>query len=181
MSSHSRHHYVFQHTILGGLVLREPMEIWPRFQNGEEREFVGSLWAQAASLIPEPERLAFPDLQCVSTQIRSGDTCHLAIVFSFPEPRVSGEAYLGALVWRRPPESIDRDDEDNPAAHPLVYFTLEHAGSAGRALSTCLCAWKRKDRNDLEHMNYGSGPYPEVSGFLRAIAGYVDGPPRAAA
>ena len=177
----SRQHYVFQHTILGGLVAREPMEIWPRFQAEEATRSIHALWRQAGNLVPEQERIPFPEVRHVLTTVDAGDTEHLAIVFSFPKPWVRGEAFMGALIWRRPPKAMDRNDPDNPALHPLIYFTLEHGVSPSGAFSTRMGAW-RLDRNDeVEHVSFGPGPQPQVSDFLATAAAVLNAARPAAA
>ncbi|TDJ35218.1 MAG: hypothetical protein E2O56_01360 [Gammaproteobacteria bacterium] len=174
VSMRSRQHYVFQHTILGGLVAREPMEVWPRFQPTEAERSIRSLWRQAGNLVPEQERIPFPEVHHVLTTVDTGDTKHLAIVFSFPKPWVRGEAFMGALIWRRRPTTVDWDDPDNAALHPLIYFTLEHGVSPRGASSTRMGAW-RLDRNDeVEHVSFGSGPRPQVSDFLATAAAMLE-------
>lgn len=174
-------HSVFQHTILGGLVTREPMEVWPRFRPREAARSIRALWRQAGNLVAEQERIPFPPVRHVLTTVDVGNTRHLAIVFSFPRPRLLGEAFLGALVWRRPPTTADWDDWDNAALHPLIYFTLDHGVALDGRLVTRLGAW-RLDRSDtLEHVYFGPGPRPEVSDFLKATAAVLDATTPAAA
>ena len=157
------------------------MEVWPRFQPLEAARSMHALWQQAGNLVPEQERIPFPEVRHVLTTVDAGDMKHLAIVFSFPKPWVSGEAFMGAMVWRRPSKAADWGDSGNAALRPLIYFTLEHGASPRGEVATRMGAWRLNRKDEVEHVNFGPGPQPQVSEFLATTAAMLKAATPAAA
>ncbi|MEU9128818.1 hypothetical protein AB0D08_12010 [Kitasatospora sp. NPDC048540] len=142
------HHYQFAHKVLAGLA----MDLGPRMLDRIPEEGTGaalaSLWDDFGGRLPAGERLPSDGLR--ADLITLGP--HRLLVVVLPRPSAAAEAYYTAVV------------QPGGADH-CRYFTLEHAMNpfTGEPY-TVLGEWANGS-----HLNLGTGPAAELSGFLTAV------------
>ena len=146
-----RQHYDFAHRLLPKLLADSPDRVLDILAGDQGEAFLEQMWRFAADGVPEDQRIAAKPVR----HVRHLGMGQLAVVLALPAPEAVTEAHLVAIVAARP--KVTR------------YFTLEHGMEipADSARTVC-CEW-----TEGKHVNFGTGPAPEVGAFLDWIEAHV--------
>jgi hypothetical protein len=147
------HHYTFAHRALSGLFHSNPAHFM-HLVGKEGDMFLHFYWHRVAERLPDEQRL--PPIG-LGVDLYETDNGSQVAVITLPPPEGVTEAHLTAACYR-PPEEEGGDDG------LARYFTLEKGASFDEP-RTALCEWTR----DGVHMNYGTGPDPEVEALLTVL------------
>jgi len=151
------HHYCFVHRLLPELARNYLGALCGAMLSEQPEQILKEWWDTLAKDLPEAERLPWPSISVD----RGREGSHLLILFTFPPPEGSTEAYFSVVIVG--PIAGASVDEINAA--PRKYYVLEHGFSLDGTVRTVLAEWTSAGT----HLNYGDGPTPSAEAFLSHI------------
>ncbi len=144
-----QNHYEFAHRALPTIVLRREVDLLKLGAEGRLEDALRSTWLAISDRLPEEDRVP-PDgfaAEVTGTADSEGGT----LLIRFPEPLYPAEAHLAAVM---PCEPVGR----------RRYFVLERSVTLQGETATVLGEWAAGS-----HINYGTGPAPDMQAFLAAV------------
>jgi hypothetical protein len=154
------HHYTFAHHALRQMAFERPLTCLGVLASPDATRFLCDLWGQVDQHCRRRgETSTINPSELVVHTGRVGD--FPCAVVEMPEPWFVTGAHFVGLVLGVPLDQLAPDLDDPP----LYYYTLEKGASFDDTERTVLGAWTREG----SHLNYGTGPEPNVAAFVRAI------------
>lgn len=150
------HHYAFAHQAVRQICAQDPLQFFSIMASPDQADFVAWIRGLTEQTIGTPIRDIDPQATVVSL-FRIAD-CP-AVVIQMPPPIAVAEASFVAAVLS---EFNLEKRSDGP--QPFRYLTLELGLDLEVGERTVLCEWK-----DESHLNYGTGPAPELGPFCQAV------------
>ena len=148
-------HYAFAHQTLASMALREPDQLQAFLGGKNGLAWLHGLWHFVGDQHDSEEHLSSEGL---TLERFDGDDGTLFVV-RLPEPVAVSEAHMVAVVLRDAGTEVS-------SRFTTSYLTLEVGFSTGESGNTTLAEW-RCEGSDMQHLNYGEGPEPEVLPFAR--------------
>ncbi len=158
------HHYAFAHVVFRSLALNSPLQCLGILASEQAREFLQFAYDQTCEACREHGE---PDFTPDEVTVHCGRVGNYpSAVLQMPPPVGTTEAYFVAVValvdtTGEPPADIENI--------PARFFTLEKGISFDESERTVLGEW-----TDTTHSNYGTGPEPTVSAFVRQITSFLE-------
>ena len=142
-------HYLFCHRILPQMIQTTGgSEIWEILKSDKADAFLEFVWNQ----ISQKDGVKWLDPKGLCGSTFQADSLEL-IIITLPQPTATPEAYFVAVA---------RHPKDHPS--DLRYFTLEASFVDDLPRRTVFGEWTKNG-----HINYGSGPEPDVQAFISRI------------
>lgn len=146
-----RQHYDFAHRILPKLVAENADRVLDILAGEQGESFLDQMWRFSGENVPEGQRIAERPVR----HVRHLPPGTLAVVLALPSPAAVTEAHFVAVVSTQPKGAR--------------YFTLElGVDFPSEDPRTVFCEWAGGS-----HVNFGTGPAPELGAFLDAVEAQV--------
>ena len=165
------HHYIFAHRVLPRLTLAKGEgNILGLLFSSQAREVLLELWSHIGEDLEESERL---EAEGLDIQIEHFPGRRLVALITLPHPRGMVEAFYVSIVVDPPGKRFFFLKKP-----PRVrYFTLENSFNIEDGTPrTIFCSWVIDKKGDSNHLNYGDGPAPGHTPYLRFLKEFLEHP-----